>query len=139
RPVEAVVELGCGARGLARRLESRCGSYLGVDSSFAAGALARHLALGAPYAAELRIPGDLLRGPGSRAVGVPAAPDFDGSADFVVGEIQSLPLREAAFDVALALNVIDMLEQPELLPELQRGLLRPGGHAIQSCPYVWRE
>jgi hypothetical protein len=30
-----------------------------------------------------------------------------------------------------------MLNEPEVLPELQKQMIKPGGIAIQSSPYVW--
>lgn len=132
-----LIELGCGVGGVQAALRGRLSGYLGVDSSFASIALARHLALGFPYPAALRIPGDLLEGPVSRPIGLPAAPPCDGRADFVVGDLASPPLRRGLWDRALALNAIDMLEDPAALPRLQFELLKKDGEAIQGCPYVW--
>ena len=47
------------------------------------------------------------------------------------------PLKKGGWDASASLNVIDMLPEPEQLPKLQRALVRPGGLAIQSCPYIW--
>jgi SAM-dependent methyltransferase len=139
----SVVELGSGVGGLYPVLKSRLGSclgnYLGMDSSFASVALARHLALGAPYGRKLRVPGDLLQGPVSREVKIPVQSSMDGSADFVVGEIEALPAPKGQWDVTIALNAIDMMPEPALLPRLQYELLKKGGMAIQSCPYIWHE
>lgn len=134
-----VVELGCGVAGLARMLRGRVGSYLGVDSSFASVALGRHLVLGVPYAGSIRIPGDLLQGPVSRLAPVAPASSFDGAADLVVGDIERLPVERGAFDACVVLNAIDMLPEPAVLPALQYDLLKKGGEAIQSCPYIWHE
>ena len=136
-----LVELGCGVGGLALRLHGRGDAYLGVDSSFAAIALARHLSLGAPYRGKIRIPEDLLQGPVSREIALapPAKPPRDGSIDFVVGDLEAAPAVRAQWDLAIALNTIDMLGEPSRLPELQRELLKQEGIAIQSCPYIWHE
>jgi SAM-dependent methyltransferase len=135
----SVIELGSGVGGLYPILKAKIGSYLGIDSSFASVALARHLALGAPYGRKLRIPGDLLQGPVSREVNIPIENALDGSADFIVGEIESLPVKASDADVTIALNAIDMMPEPALLPELQYKVLKKGGVAIQSCPYIWHE
>jgi SAM-dependent methyltransferase len=145
-----VIELGCGVGGLALRLRistRACGGYLGVDSSFASIALARHLALGMPYPSAVRIPEDLLAGPVSRDISRElnaraAATERSGAYDFVVGDIQSsqyLPVARGQWDLSISLNAIDMLDRPEDLPALQRELTRVGGLAIQSCPYIWHE
>ena len=103
REAEAV-ELGCGVGGLSQRLKAYLGCYLGVDSSFASIALARHLALGTPYARTLKIPGDLLAGPVSREIKLSVPTSFDGSVDFVVGDLVSPPLAPSAWDLTIALN-----------------------------------
>jgi SAM-dependent methyltransferase len=131
------VELGCGVGGLYRELQPNLSSYLGVDSSFASIALARHFNLGIPYAGKIEIPGDLLQGALARAVKIPVATAFDGSVDFVLADLENLPLEPAYWDLSLVLNAIDMLEEPAALPRLQFSLLKANGVAIQSCPYVW--
>jgi SAM-dependent methyltransferase len=101
--------------------------------------LARHVALGAPYHGKLGIPEDLLTGPVSRGIELPIAEPFDGQGDFVVGELEGAPLPMEAWDLSLVLNAIDMIDDPGSLPRLQHALLRPGGCAIQSGPYIWHE
>ncbi len=137
--IESVVELGCGVGGLALRLSPFIRTYLGVDSSFASIALARHLSLGLPYDRPIRVPADLIAGSVSREVRIPAPPLFDGRIDFVVGDIESLPLAPESYDASVALNAIDMMDDPARLPELQAQLVVPGGVVAQSCPYVWSE
>ena len=141
---QTVLELGCGVGGLCRRVRGTAKSYLGVDSSFHSILLARHLNLGAPYRGELRFPGDLLFGnlacrftlPVERG-GIHAG--GDPFADFVVGEIDALPLPSGGFDVAVSMNAIDMLDEPKILPEEQFRLVAPGGVAIQTGPYIWHD
>jgi SAM-dependent methyltransferase/uncharacterized protein YbaR (Trm112 family) len=133
-----VVELGCGVGGLLGEIRASSGRYLGIDSSFASIALARHFALGARYSGKSpRIPRDLLHGPVSADPAIQPAPAIEGSADFVVGDLEHPPVARGAFEVAIALNAIDMLDDPGLLPKVQHKLLAPGGIAVQSCPYVW--
>ncbi|MFL5814748.1 MAG: class I SAM-dependent methyltransferase [Bdellovibrionia bacterium] len=139
KPKASVIELGSGVGGIYPLLKAKIGSYLGIDSSFASVALARHLALGAPYGRKVRVPGDLLQGPVSREVDIPIENALNGSADFIVGEIESFPVQIGQADVTIALNAIDMMPEPALLPELQYKLLKKGGIAIQSCPYIWHE
>lgn len=136
-PRASMIELGCGVGGLYRRVESHLESYLGVDSSFTSIALARHLALGFPYPSPIRIPEDLLDGPVSREVRIAPPPPADGRADFVVGELENLPVQEGTADLCVAMNAIDMLDEPALLPATQTRLLKPDGVAVQSCPYIW--
>ncbi|MGZ3686774.1 MAG: methyltransferase domain-containing protein [Bdellovibrionota bacterium] len=133
------VELGCGVGGLHSVIAPFAASYLGVDSSFASVALGRHLVLGVPYRGELRIPGDLLEGGVSREVRIPVPDSFDGRADLVVGDFVNPPVQEGHWDLTLALNAIDMMDEPRELPELQYRLLKNEGIAVSSCPYIWHE
>jgi SAM-dependent methyltransferase/uncharacterized protein YbaR (Trm112 family) len=133
----SLVELGCGSGGFYAALRDRLTAYLGVDSSFEAIALARHFALGARLRGKLLFPSDLLDGPVSRALEIPVPAAINGRADFVVGDVEHPPLLPGRWDFTAALNLIDMLHEPARLPELQKSLLRPGGTALQSAPYIW--
>lgn len=133
---QAVIELGCGAGGLARVLQKSLASYLGVDTSFASIALARHVNLGGPYPLSLRVPQDLYNGALTGKTVKPAISKGKG-VDFIVGEIENLPVVFGAFDLAVALNTIDVIDDPSELPQLQYDLLRKEGVAIQSSPYLW--
>ncbi len=135
-----VIELGCGVGGLAQVLSKSAASYIGVDGAFASIALARHIYLGTPYSLPIQIPQDLFHGP---LTGKPELPGisrktYGGAIDFVVGDLQCLPIAMAQFDLSIALNAIDMIEDPGLLPKLQYELLKPNGVAVQSCPYIWQ-
>ena len=134
-----VIELGCGVGGLLPRIRAHVGFYLGVDSSFGSIALARHLALGMPYSGSLEIPRDLLFGSVSNPIQIPVPSGHDDRADFVVGDADSAPVLRGSWDLSIALNMIDMLDDPAQLPRLQSSLLNSGGTAIQSCPYIWHE
>ena len=133
----SAVELGCGVGGLFSTLKPSLESYLGVDQSFASVALARHLNLGTEYPLDVQIPGDLLARSENQKIKISLTPD--PTADFVVGEIDALPLKKSNWDVSLALNAIDMLDDPSALPRAQFEVIRKGGHAVQSCPYVWHQ
>jgi SAM-dependent methyltransferase len=136
-PTVDSVELGCGVGGLYSVLKPYIGSYLGVDSSFVSIAIGRHLALGVPYRGTLQIPEDLLQGPVSRNMNFPSAQSYDGRADLVVGDLVEPPLQMEKWELAITLNAIDMLDDPSSLPAIQHRLLKSGGIAIQSCPYIW--
>ncbi|MGZ3658030.1 MAG: class I SAM-dependent methyltransferase, partial [Bdellovibrionota bacterium] len=134
-----IVELGCGVGGLAKVIAKTADTYLGVDSAFASIALARYVYLDAPYALPVQIPQDLFQGPLTGKV-IPPKHRLKGvHIDFVVGEIEGLPVARGIFDLCVALNTIDMIEDPRQLPRLQFDLLKKGGIAIQSCPYIWHK
>jgi SAM-dependent methyltransferase len=133
---KSLIELGCGVGGLYTHLSSKLSRYLGVDSSFASIALARKLSLGLPQPFQkdqkVLVPGDLLNGIVSFDVR-----NFLMSPTKVVGDAVYPPVRENLWDASASLNLIDMLNEPEVLPELQKQMIKPGGIAIQSSPYVW--
>ena len=85
------------------------------------------------------MPEDLIAGPISREIKLPIATTFDGSGDFVVGELEGPPLLSESWDLAMILNAIDMVDDPTSLPKLQHELVRSGGIAIQGGPYIWHE
>ena len=93
----------------------------------------------------LRIPEDLLWGSVSREIQIGPRNKSRGiqplhpQVDFIVGDLANLPIQEGQYDLALALNAIDMLDEPAQLPKLTYQLLRANGVAIQSSPYVWHE
>lgn len=132
-----LVELGCGVGGLGVRVGASLRGYLGIDSSFASIAMARHLALGIPSREKVMIPEDLLRGVVSREVEISPPERSTAHLDYVVGDAVFPPLRDGDWDLTASLNMIDMLDEPEALPALQHRLLKTGGIAIQSCPYIW--
>lgn len=132
----SLLELGCGVGGLYAALRDHLDGYLGLDSAFASVALARQLALGLAREARQRVPHDLLQGSVSREVAIPAPPKTPG-AEFVVCDLSAPPVKTGCWQLCAALNVIDMLPEPEALPRSQYALLAEGGVAIQSCPYIW--
>lgn len=137
--IGAIVELGCGVGGLYPRIRSQSVRYIGVDSSFSSIAIARHLALGVPMRFDLTGPRDLLQGSVSQKLKVPTPRAADGNADFIVGDVDTAPVATGHWDCAVALNMIDMLDNPAALPKLQRSLVKKDGTVIQSSPYVWHE
>lgn len=132
-----VVELGCGVGGLFSVLQKNLESYLGVDSSFVSISLARHMNLKAPYRKKVRIPDDLLQGSVSTEVQI--QPQSSQICDFIVADLENTPLKPGQWDVSIVLNAIDMLNNPDLLPVLQKKLVNTNGQVIQSSPYIWHE
>ena len=134
-----VVELGCGVGGLARRLPAEFGAYLGVDTSFASVAAARAFNLGVARPHSVSVPADLIGGALARALPSPdlLSPHLRANVDFVVGDIDGSPAAPENYAVSIALNAIDMLDDPAALPRSQSRSLKKGGLAIQSGPYVW--
>jgi hypothetical protein len=133
-----VMELGCGVGGLYRRLPSKTRFYLGVDSSFFSILLARHLNFGGQFSGKLKHPKDLFHGNAATEFKIDR-PLNRIAGDFVVGEMDQIPLRDGAFDGSVSLNAMDMLDDPEALPKAQFKAVHGTGFAIQSGPYIWHE
>ena len=137
----SVVELGCGVGGVWRELrtapEGAKIEYLGLDSAFASIVRARHFGLGAAPSVEARIPEDLLAGGVTRPVTIVVEQKPAKNVDFIVADVENPPLAAEAFDASIAMNVIDMLENPARFPKIQAAHLKTGGRALQSGPYIW--
>ncbi len=133
----SVVELGCGVGGVWKEIRAQGSQYLGIDTAFASIVRARHLALGALPSFESLIPDDLLKGGISRPVQIHSEKSADGRADFIIADVENPPLATESFDVTIAMNLIDMLENPGRFPKTQFHHLKPGGIVLQSCPYIW--
>lgn len=110
RPRARVLDAGCGPGLLLEGLAGRGLQTFGLDAS----------------PAMLRLAAERLRDAGAEA-----------SAQFQLGGIESLPYREAAFDVVCSAGVLEYLEQDRrALMEMSR-VLRPGGYLVLSATNFW--
>ncbi len=133
-----VIDLGCNVGGLLHNLEFLPQFYLGIDYSFASIAIARHLNLNTNYPHDFYIPQDLIDGLLNLKLNIKTK-THKTNCDFVVCDFDYIPTETNYFDLCVAMNTIDMLENPELLPALQFELINKKGIAIQCCPYIWHE
>lgn len=65
------------------------------------------------------------------ARGKAAAAGLD-NARFEVGDITTLPLPDAGFDIVLGMSILHLLADRRAVVERVFGLLRPGGHFVSS-------
>lgn len=84
-----------------------------------------------PYAA-------ILREHVTEHVGVDRESPFDATArPELVGTAYSIPTPDASFDSAISTAALEHLDEPELaLRETQR-VLKPGGIAVYTVPFIW--
>jgi ubiquinone/menaquinone biosynthesis C-methylase UbiE len=85
---------------------------------------------------------------------MPMLPVFQGRIDSVVGldrprtdgqevnvlvhgDALALPFREASFDTALCLQVLEHVREPESCLREALRVLAPGGHLILTAPHIW--
>ncbi len=60
-----------------------------------------------------------------------------GAMAHVLGTASALPFAENSFDAVLCTEVLEHLPAPQdCLREVAR-VLRPGGHALVTCPWLW--
>ena len=59
------------------------------------------------------------------------------SAVDVFGTAYAIPASDASFDCAVCTAVLEHLEEPELALRECNRVLRPGGVAIYSVPFIW--
>jgi hypothetical protein len=135
----AFIDLGCNVGGsikIARQYNETC---LGIDLSFTAIKFARQINLNVRPDSRLCIPGDRLSGVTSLEISTPQQSNEGGFADFIVGNLQSLPVKEGIWRTVASMSIIDMLKRPEMLPVVQNRLLEDSGSVVHMCPYVWSE
>ena len=74
----------------------------------------------------------------SSHVGLNHAATLHGLAKVdIVGTAYEIPVADGSFDSALCTSVLEHLEEPELAIRECRRVLRPGGTAIYSVPFIW--
>ncbi len=127
-----VLEIGCGAGGVARELARRLEQTVtGIELNFPL------LKIAATAAREHRV-----RFPLRRTGVVYDRVEFDLPPQVVeptywLADATAAPFGENAFQTIVALNVLDSTPSPwELLRAASR-LLAPGGKLLLTCPYDW--
>jgi SAM-dependent methyltransferase len=128
-----VLDLGCGAGRTAFDLADRHAGalVLGLDMNLALLRLARQAAAGAVSYPRRRI--GLVYDRRRFPVSLPAA----GRVDFWACDALALPFAAGAADVAVALNLLDCVNEPWRLLAGLAEAVRPGGRVLLATPYDW--
>jgi SAM-dependent methyltransferase/uncharacterized protein YbaR (Trm112 family) len=113
----------------ARRARPR----LGLDAGCAAGGFTLALAEHVDQAVGIDVAFDLLRA--ARREAALRAPGAVPA--FAVGTVEEPPFRRGAFDVAIALNVIDAIMHPRRALRRLEAALRPGGLLLIATPFAY--
>lgn len=70
--------------------------------------------------------------------GVDHADTMHGKSEIdVFGSAYQIPEPEASFDSAICTAVLEHLEEPEAAIRECHRILKPGGHAVYSVPFIW--
>lgn len=133
-----LIDLGCGVGGAVYAAAmTGCGTAIGVDLSFMQIAAARQLVLGAPTGMPIHLPDDIMNGVQRPPLDIRLPRPTQCHTDFVVADVLNPPLVRGIWQTACAFNVMDVVDEPLRLPEVQWELLEPAGHAFCVDPYLW--
>lgn len=126
------VDIGCGVGGFTYRLAKLSSHVLGVDYSLKAAYTARRLISGCT---QPSVPNPAGKTIGTHAIAL-APPE--GEIEIITGDITSLPLRANTFDVAVSLNVIEVVPEPESLIRAAAKTVKLDGVFLLSTCFYWR-
>ncbi|RBP52872.1 class I SAM-dependent methyltransferase [Arenicella xantha] len=129
--IKRALDVGANVGGMTWRLASQAESVLAIDTAFNPLLAARKLQLGLPSAkTTVRRYID-----GLRHEEITVGP-FNTNVEFLVASLFELPVA-GKFDVITALNVIDVVPDPEAFLDVLIDRLEPGGLLILTSPYSW--
>ena len=131
----SLIEIGCGTGGLAHKLSDNLSAYLGVDTSYQGVFRARQILKTKQN--KYKIPTDLINGSLSAMIKGEASERLPLETEFIVADIEADFFKAETWDFTAAFNVIDMLHDPQDLFWVQKKLMKSGGVALQSSPYIW--
>ena len=125
------LDVGANVGGMSYRLAGMAESVIAIDTAFNPILAARRIQLGAPLPRKtIRRYVDGLR---FEEVALGAYPD---NVEFIVASVFDLPI-DGSFGVITALNVIDVVPDPEKFVDLLIERLDPGGLLVLTSPYSW--
>ena len=130
-----VLDIGCGLGRITAEIATLGVAYvIGLDQSpQMTEEAARILCMRDPIPINLNLVG-------GKTIGSHLALNYHlDNVDFIVGDVEQLPIRGGVFDLALSLNLLDRVSDPQrAVLEIAR-ILKPGGHLIVTHPYQWEE
>jgi SAM-dependent methyltransferase/uncharacterized protein YbaR (Trm112 family) len=127
------VDIGCATGGNTHTIAESADLALGCDKSFMMIRAAREIRdCDGTYEYEAPLDGNLTE---TRAVSVdPPAPE---RTEFLVADATALPLPDETADIALSMNLIDVVSKPENHLYEVNDVLAPGGRFVICDPYAW--
>ncbi|QXD24779.1 putative 4-mercaptohistidine N1-methyltransferase [Opitutia bacterium ISCC 51] len=129
------LDLGCAVGRSSFEMARICGSVLGIDYSHRFIEAADRLKNDGVLSYERTDEGDL-----STTLEASIPEGVDGTkVTFEQGDATDLPAGIGSFDVLLAANLIDRLEDPRRFLDSLPDLLNPGGQLVITSPYTWLE
>lgn len=129
------LDLGCAVGRSSFEMARICGSVVGIDYSHRFIEAADRLKNDGVLSYERTDEGEL-----STALEASIPEGVDGAkVIFQQGDATDLPAGIGSFDVLLAANLIDRLEDPRRFLDSLPDLLNPGGQLVITSPYTWLE
>ncbi len=130
--VPAAIELGCGVGRALLEIAPGADLTVGLDSSLGALRRARRLLAGGDLRYARRVSGRSY---------VPARAKGErphGRVELVCADAQDPPLSPGRFDRVVALNLLDVVHNPEQLLAVLAGLVGSAGEIVTTSPYAWQ-
>jgi len=134
KPQHRIVDIGCGVGGFTYRLGKLSSWVLGLDYSLKAAHFARTVMISNSRASD---PNPVSTKEVRKAHAIALA-QLSGEIEIIAGDITSFPLRANAFDVAVCLNVLEVVSQPELLIQAAAKSVKQDGIFLLTTCFYWR-
>lgn len=128
------LDLGCAVGRATFELARRVPEVVGIDYSQSFIRAARKIQQSGKHPYRLFLEGQIRQ---PRVAKAPSKIDRQG-VRFATGDALRLPPQLGTFDLVLAANLIDRLNQPaRFLSQVLPKLVRPGGVVLLTSPYTW--
>jgi len=136
---QAVIEVGCGVGGFSYEIASLSAcDVVGLD----AGGLGLRMAAAAWSGPEITVP-ELRLGTelDTRTITVSSSSSSSstrrGGVAWLCADVNNPPVMAEAFDLVVALNLIDTMSEPTITLGQAAAMVRPGGHLLLAQPDAW--
>lgn len=130
-----VLDIGCGLGRMTTEIAAQRAAYvIGLDRSPRMTEEAARV-VGATDSIPINL--NLV---GHKTIGAQLRPGYHlDNVDFLVGDVEQLPIQGGVFDLALSLNLLDRVSDPHRAVVEVARILKSGGYLIVTHPYQWED